>query len=123
MTNARFAIVEFCSVDYPGEMIYWGFSAWRKSSSDLLLLDADGATKELARLKASCPHAAARMAIVDVIELRRTNAIFGEAYRSVFAEAGYDDMPKEKRDAVRAGLKAEGTARAHAAVAMSKINQ
>jgi hypothetical protein len=119
-TAARFAVVEFASVDHPGETLYWNFTAWRTSAPDAInLMGSEHALVELARLQAGLPHAAARLAIVDVIAERARAAIFGAAYRKVFEAAGYDDMTKAQRDAARPQLKIEAKAHGDAAVAMA----
>lgn len=91
MTAARYAIKE-AATEF-SHALYWNFRAWYAGEPDRLL-DADGASRELARLQAALPHAAARMSVVDVIAERARSARFGQIRRALLAAAGYDALPK-----------------------------
>jgi hypothetical protein len=99
MTQARRYAIKEAATEF-GHALYWNFTAWRADAPERLL-DAESASRELARLQASLPHAAERMSIIDVVELRRRAARFGELRQAILLAVGYDKLPKgEARSAI-----------------------
>ena len=88
---ALFAIRESNCPDKNGGALFWNFTAWRADHPERLLTYID-AQRELARLRASLPHAADRMHIVNVVAIRERNAHFGAFRRAALAAVGYDEL-------------------------------
>jgi hypothetical protein len=110
MNNAtdtrRFAVQETGCPDHDGGTMFWNFTAWRADHPERLM-DANEAQRELDRLKASRPHAAARMSIADVVKMQARGKAAHAVAMAAANAMGYDATPKgAAKDAMRQVLRA-----------------